>query len=170
MPRHRQVPGHTRLVWRIVEQGPEHARGLAECHIASWRESYRGLVHDHVLDALDVEQRADQAERMRQRYPGATRLALVDDVVVGFATAGPSIEADAVRDLQLYAIYLRRAYQGSGIADELLTAATGDAPCQLWVFEQNPRAHAFYRRHGFHPDGARRTEEFSAVPIVRLVR
>jgi 2-(1,2-epoxy-1,2-dihydrophenyl)acetyl-CoA isomerase len=38
------------------------------------------------------------------------------------------------------------------------------------VFEQNPRARAFYARHGFVPDGARATDDWTGLPEVRLVR
>ena len=42
----------------------------------------------------------------------------------------------------------------------------------MWVPATNPRAHAFYRRNGFAPDGHERVEEVLGELLheVRLVR
>lgn len=157
--------------WLIAPLAAEHTRGLAECHIECWREAYRGLVPDHILAAFDVDHRADQWERRRLRYPSATHLGLVDDKVIGFASAGPARDPDPATAVELHAIYVRTAWHGTGIADELIrTAIDPEIPCHLWVFEENPRAHAFYRRHGFVLDGARRIEAFAPITEVRMVR
>lgn len=140
---------------------PEDVPGLADCHIACWRESYRGLVPDHVLDAFDVKRRALQWERIRQAGESLVVVAVEGTEVVGFASS---------RDDELNGMYLRAAFHGSGVADRLLTAAIGTRPASLWVFEANPRAQAFYRRHGFALDGARAIEPISGVPEVRMRR
>ena len=138
----------------------EHVDGLAACHIACWRESYRGLVPDHLLDAFDVERRARQWERIRQS--GAIVVVAVENTtVIGFAAATES---------ELTGMYVREAFHGTGIADRLLDAAFGVRPASLWVFDANPRAQAFYRRHGFGLDGTRAIEPFSGVPEVRMRR
>jgi hypothetical protein len=38
----------------------------------------------------------------------------------------------------------------------------------LWVADPNPRAHAFYRKHGFVPDGTMQVED--GVREIRMVR
>ncbi|MEM7643766.1 MAG: GNAT family N-acetyltransferase [Pseudomonadota bacterium] len=63
-------------------------------------------------------------------------------------------------------VFVTAAHQGTGAADRLMEhlAATaragGIAWLDLWVAASNPRAHAFYRRHGFtdiacRPDAVR---------------
>ncbi|BDT96670.1 N-acetyltransferase [Nocardia sputorum] len=157
--------------WRVQPLAAEYVHSLAECHIDCWREAYRGLVPAHVLDAFDVARRAEQWERDRVRYPGRTHVAIVDDVVIGFSSAGPPGDADAVTPLELHALYVRSAWHGSGVADDLIRAALDPAaPCSLWVFEQNARAQAFYRKHGFVLDGTRKVEVFTAAMEVRMVR
>ncbi|MGQ4596774.1 GNAT family N-acetyltransferase [Nocardia sp. R6R-6] len=161
----------TERSWHIRSLAAEHTRSLAECHIACWREAYRDLVPAHVLDAFDVGRRAEQWERDRVRHPGRTHVAIVDDAVIGFASAGPSRDAHAAAPFELHALYVRSPWQGSGVADDLIRAAIDPtAECSLWVFEQNPRAQAFYRRHGFALDGTRKVESFSSVIEVRMVR
>ncbi|WP_084497736.1 GNAT family N-acetyltransferase [Nocardia amamiensis] len=157
--------------WRIFPLAAAHTHSLAECHIACWREAYRDLVPAHVLDAFDVDRRAAQWERDRVRHPGRTYVAIVDDAVIGFASAGPSRDAHAVAPLELHALYVRTPWHGSGVADDLIRAALDPAAaCSLWVFEQNPRAQAFYRRHGFVLDGTRKVEAFTSAIEVRMVR
>ncbi|MFF3225434.1 GNAT family N-acetyltransferase [Nocardia suismassiliense] len=157
--------------WRILPLAAEHTYRLAECHIACWREAYPGLVPAHVLDAFDVERRAEQWERQRVTYPGRTWVALVDDRVIGFVTAGESLDDPPVTPLQLNALYVRASWYGTGVAHDLLRAAVDpSAACSLWVFEENPRAQSFYRKHGFALDGTRRVEAFTPAIEVRMVR
>ena len=99
------------------------------------------------------------------------------DVVVGFASAGPpaagTSEPDGSappRERQLQAIYVRARLHGTGVADRLMESSLGTGPAHLWVFEENPRARAFYARHGFTPDGARALDDWTGAPEVRLVR
>ncbi|MGK8500619.1 GNAT family N-acetyltransferase [Nocardia asiatica] len=161
----------TERPWRVQPLAAEYTYRLAECHISCWREAYRGLVPAHVLDAFDIGRRAELWERDRVRYPGRTHVAIVDDVVIGFSSAGPPGDADAVTPLELQALYVRSRWHGSGVADDLMRAALDPAaPCSLWVFEQNGRAQAFYRRHGFALDGTRKIEPFTAAVEVRMVR
>ncbi len=157
--------------WRIAPLAAQHVHSLAECHIACWREAYRGLVPDHILDAFDIERRAEQWERIRVRYPGHTCVALVDDEVIGFASAGPPRDESPVTPTELNALYVRVAWYGTGVAHDLIRAAVAPGiPCSLWVFEKNPRAQAFYRKHGFELDGASRIEAFTPAIEVRMVR
>ncbi|MEV5836074.1 GNAT family N-acetyltransferase [Nocardia sp. NPDC052112] len=161
----------TQPAWRIAPLAAEHVHSLAECHIACWREAYRGLVPDHILDAFDVEHRAERWERIRVRYPRSTCVALVDDEVIGFASSGPPRDESPVTPNELNALYVRAAWYGTGVADDLIRAAIApDVACSLWVFEQNPRAQSFYRKHGFELDGTRRIEAFTPAVEVRMVR
>ena len=149
----------------ITELTPELVRSAAVCHIECWREAYRGVVPDHLLDAFDVDRLA-LIWRKRLTGPGRTFVATVDGVVIGFASAGPG----PTGALQLHSLYVRSAYYGSGVADELIDAAVGGSACSLWVFEANPRAQAFYRRHGFVLTGERDIERFSNAVEVRMTR
>lgn len=62
----------------------------------------------------------------------------------------------------LISVYVAGPYRGSGLADELLSAAVGAAAgelgaglVQLGVHEENTRALGFYGRHGFRDTGRR---------------
>jgi len=73
-------------------------------------------------------------------------------------------------EVELKSLYVGAAYRGSGVAATLVERAIGVSPAQLWAFEDNPRAHAFYRKLGFRADGSRQVDPDTEVPMVRLVR
>jgi RimJ/RimL family protein N-acetyltransferase len=131
------------------------APAVASVHVRSWQTAYRGLIPDEVLDNLSVEARRSMWER--DIPSGGVWVALVDDTVVGFASVGPSRDADA--SFELYAIYLLSSAWGTGLGFELAKAALGDEPDVIvWVLDENERARRFYERLGFRSDGVTRTE------------
>ena len=89
---------------------------------------------------------------------GAARfhLALVDGRVVGYAKVNPPWLPDAEPSaLQLSQIYVSSDQHGAGIGKALLDWAIATARAEgatallLTVWEENHRAAAFYRKHGF---------------------
>ncbi|TSE01262.1 GNAT family N-acetyltransferase [Skermania sp. ID1734] len=140
------------------------SRSVAQCHIESWRESFSRLVSQHLLDAFDTVRLAAQWDKSLLRADRRTLVAVDEGRVVGF------VSVDSAAGLELHALYVRASLHGSGLADALLTAAIADEPCQLWVFDRNARAQAFYRRHGFAPDGEHRIEPFTGLTEMRMAR
>nr|WP_240188254.1 GNAT family N-acetyltransferase [Nakamurella flavida] len=110
-------------------------------------------------------------QRRKEITSGAARhyLAELDGEVIGIAIAGPNRDEGPAAEQELYAIYVRSAEQGSGVAGTLLAAALGDEPASLWVYRDNPRASAFYVHNGFIPDGGERTDSVGILEI-RMVR
>jgi GNAT superfamily N-acetyltransferase len=61
------------------------------------------------------------------------------------------------------------ADHGTGAGRALLEAVINPAePAALWVADPNPRAQAFYRKHGFAADGTARSGD--GVREIRMVR
>ena len=70
---------------------------------------------------------------------------------------------------QLYVLYGLAADHGTGAGAALLHAVVDpEEPAALWVADPNPRAQAFYRKHGFVADGATQVE--NGVHEIRMVR
>lgn len=153
----------------IREALPEDAEAFSACHYACWREAYSELWDQDRFDSLDPAELA--ALRRREIETGEFKhwLAEVDGDVVGIAMSGPTADDDSPADRELYAIYVREAHYGTGIATKLLEAATGTEPVSLWVYRDNPRASAFYVNRGFIPDGAERVDP-SGILELRFVR
>ena len=147
--------------------------GMARVHVASWRQTYRGLMPDSVLDDPELpaaRERFWTGALTDPRYAG-NRMAVaeLDDAVIGIAMSGPPEDADATWGAQLFLIYVDAIHHGSGAGPALLDAVVDPwEPAALWVADPNPRAQAFYRKHGFMPDGHSRVE--GGVRAVRLVR
>ncbi|MDV7088632.1 GNAT family N-acetyltransferase [Rhodococcus opacus] len=100
------------------------------------------------------------------------RVAEAHGEIVRFAYAGtPLYDEDPARDLQLYTLYLVPEHQGTDAGQALLDAVLVEDPAQLWVAKDNPRAHSFYRRNGFVPDGSEKIYPGTTDLVeVRLVR
>jgi GNAT superfamily N-acetyltransferase len=149
------------------------AEALGRVHATCWHETYDHLVSSATLANLSPRRMAELwTHWMNQGDDFVQFAALVDGEIVGFAGSGPARDDDAPRERELYFIYLLHAYHGSGIGQQLFDAACGTDPVYLWVAEDNPRAHGFYRRNGFTPDGVAHDEPFLGEIIheVRLVR
>jgi ribosomal protein S18 acetylase RimI-like enzyme len=160
------------------------ASAVAAAHVQVWREAYAGVMPPEYLAAMDVEKSvakwrliiADEAAA-GTREPAdpivkVTRVAehVPTREVVGFATFAPARDDDAPTPGELWAINILAAHHGSGVADELMAATVGERPAYLWVVEDNPRAQAFYRRHGFAADGATSVHEATGAREIRMVR
>lgn len=155
---------------------PDDVATLAALHVATWQEAYRGVFSDTFLDALDPESRLGLWRHVTDRIAAGDDLpraaiAERDGRAVGFALSGITAEDDAPVDLSLFAIYTFRAEHGTGLGDRLLAHVLGDdEPAYLWVADANPRAIAFYHRHGFALDGVERADDDGADGPVRVVR
>ncbi|WP_244259308.1 GNAT family N-acetyltransferase [Rathayibacter sp. VKM Ac-2759] len=127
---------------------------MARVHAASWRETYRGVMRDAVLDDLDLVGRREHfwtaALTDPQYAQNRIAVAELDGALVGVAMAGPALDPDRGTTDQLYLLYTLAAVHGRGGGDALLEAVLDPgAATGLWVTDPNPRAQAFYRRHGF---------------------
>ena len=152
-----------------LEDVPELARVI----VRSWRETYRGVMRDEVLDdpgLVDQRVRFWTAVLTDERFADrGVALAERDGAVVGLALAGPPTDGDSAWTAQLYVLYTLRAVHGTGVGAALLAEVLDPAAAAvLWVADRNPRAHAFYRKHGFAADGTSIVDD--GVLEIRMVR
>ena len=146
---------------------------MARVIVESWRETYRGLMRDEVLDdpgLVASRERFWTAALTDERY-AANRAAVAerDGAIVGVAMSGPPLDADATWSRQLYILYVLAAQHGSGAGIALLDAVvSAGEDVALWVADPNPRAQAFYRRHGFVADGTTTVDD--GVTEIRMRR
>src|SRR5262245_38861656 len=76
----------------IVPAGPADAEGLAQAHVRSWRETYKGLLPDAYLARMSVAAHTRRfAHVLLKPGPDDVVLAATDRwSVVGYAQGGPS--------------------------------------------------------------------------------
>jgi ribosomal protein S18 acetylase RimI-like enzyme len=148
---------------------PQMARVIVRC----WQETYRGLMPDAVLDDPGfpaARERMWTAALTDERYrQNRVAVAERDEELVGIAMSGPPQDITAAWTRQLYVLYVHAADHGTGAGRALLEAVIGpEESVVLWVADPNPRAQAFYRKHGFVADGTAQVQD--GIPAIRMVR
>jgi GNAT superfamily N-acetyltransferase len=151
----------------------QDVRQMARVHVRCWQETYRGLMPDAVLDdpGFPAARERMWTEVLTGGRYRQNRVAVAerDDELAGIAMSGPPEDAAATWSRQLYVLYVYAADHGTGAGRALLEAVIDPAePTALWVADPNPRAQAFYRKHGFAADGTARFG--GGVREIRMVR
>ena len=149
----------------------EDVASMARVNVQCWQETYRGLMSDSVLDdpGLLTAREAFWTEMVTDGRYHENRVAVAerDGDLIGIAMSGPPLEA-AAWTRQLYVLYVCAADHGTGAGPALLEAVVDPAESTLlWVADPNPRAQAFYRRHGFVTDGA--VQVLDGMRLIRMV-
>ncbi len=147
------------MEWAIRRAGTEDAEAWARCQRECWRETYGPLVDaERLVAALGAEETWVRRVREQLQSPGPVRWVGTDEagMVVGVAVAGPA-RGELARESpeQLYALYVRQEWHGTGLGQALLDHVLGGVAACLEVLEDNQRARAFYARNGFRPTGIR---------------
>ena len=145
------------------------AEPLAHLHLDVWDDAYTGLMPQGILDDRreKVAERVARWEEILGRSE-PTWLAEDEEGLVGFASCGPARDNDMEELLELYALYVRASYWGTGVGYALFETTVGDSACYLWVLAANERAISFYERQGFRLDGT--DDEHDEGRHVRMVR
>jgi uncharacterized cupin superfamily protein/GNAT superfamily N-acetyltransferase len=132
------------------------APAVARVHVDCWRSTYAGLMPEARLQALRYEDReAMWRESLRTPKPRWHLWVAKDESgeVVGFSCGGPRRGDGDPLAGEIYAIYLRAAWQRQGIGRELFADSIeqlvrhGFTRASLWVLAANP-ARFFYEAMG----------------------
>lgn len=152
---------------RIREATPADFADVARMHYPVWRQSWSGILADHLLDILGSPRRwATETYPQDLSRPGWSMwIAEADGKTVGVTIFGP----DEVNpeDLQIDALYTAEKSQRRGIGGRLLDTAVRANPCGdviLWCAEKNCKAREFYEKRNFRLDG--RTLVWKPLPDV----
>jgi ribosomal protein S18 acetylase RimI-like enzyme len=141
---------------------PEDAAALASLGAKTFEDTYAAFntaenMVLHLASAFSREMQRAEIEDPR----GFVLVAQVHDLI-GYAQVTHEIVPPAVGDahaLEIKRFYVDRAWHGLGVAQRLMTATftaaaqRGAATVWLTVWDQNPRAIAFYRKVGFADAG-----------------
>ncbi len=137
------------------------AAAIAAVHVASWRETYAGLLPDEMLGALSVTDRTERWSRILAHAGGpADAIVFVAERngrVVGFASGGAqrdeNLRAQGLTG-EITAIYVLQSAQRLGVGRRLMAAVAnaladgGRGSASLWVLHGNQSARNFYERLG----------------------
>ena len=144
-----------RPVAQIRLATPADAPALGQMHVASWRETYAGLLPDKMLSSLTAQARAAAWTKILQEPAGSTVVYLAEHEksIVGFGSCGAQ-RTDSLKhkgyDGEVSAIYVLREFQKRNIGARLFHTMTSDlirrgfSGAALWVLRDNLKARRFY--------------------------
>ena len=134
----------------------DDAQAIARVRVDCWRTTYRGLIPDAYLDAMDVDASTALWDRVLSAAPNTASVFVADDdgEVVAFAAGNMLEEPRHALNAELSAAYVRRDRQRAGIGRRLVDAvaraqrAHGANGLIVWVIAGNKTARAFYENLG----------------------
>src|SRR5262249_6582248 len=135
---------------------PADAPAIGRIHVESWRETYRGLLSENLLDSVSAVVRAAMWRgALEHERPILLFVAhRASGELVGFAGGGARRSSALPHDAEVYAMYVLAAAQRRGCGRRLMAAladalhARGFKSLCLWVLEENANARRFYERLG----------------------
>lgn len=152
----------------------EDAAAIAQVHVASWQEAYKGLLPTNLLNSLSVERRQTWWEKSLADESGeaTTLVCEVKNKIVGFCSFGPSRDTDVDKTVgEIYAIYVRAAHWNKGYGYALISQALemlkskGLHRATLWLLEGNNRTKKFYERVGFIGERTSKIEKLGKTTV-----
>ena len=143
------------LIRSAIEADVPH---VAEIHMASWRDAYRGVIPDAVIDARTVEGATAMWSANLAKFPGNLTVAqIADGQIAGFSCAGSVTdhERSGPYEFEVYALHvrpdLRRKGVGAALLDHTITRARvelGMRSLIVWTLDDLHLSRRFYEREG----------------------
>ncbi len=157
----------------VLRPATAHDAGaIGYVSVTSWREAYRGLVPDALLNSLRIDERSEGFEEFLAAAPrNGSRgwLAHLEGAPIGFVLCGPARDFSEPPSIgEVFALYVLKAHWGTGAGTQLIAqaqvhlAGIGCSEAVLWVLEANGRARRFYEREGFSWDGSRKLDPWGS--------
>lgn len=138
----------------IREATLEDAFAMAKINYDGWTQSYRGVIEDSFLDAIDLKKKQERMiDFIKNDDWTSIRLVYVaDGNLVWFVHGGKKRDEDIDYDAEIYAIYVDPSTQGKGIG-KMLMNAIGETPYfkdkksfYLWTLKDKPETRWFYEK------------------------
>jgi len=128
---------------------------VATMHMNAWREAYRGVFPNYVLDKLKPN---DFSEKWYSWLKDPLRVNWIvqsKGKFSGFISFGNTENENIVTNWEIFAIYIDPNYWRQGIGKNLMTSCMDFlkdneiSQVRLWVVQQNIGAQGFYENLGF---------------------
>ncbi|MFD2262718.1 GNAT family N-acetyltransferase [Lacibacterium aquatile] len=146
------APTAASLAFRLAQIAD--ADVIARIQTDGWRDAYRGLMPDRLLDGPLLE---DHCLLWRRLLASGSDpmplLALGGGAEVGFCAMGKS-RSGLPYETEVFALYIDTAWHRVGVGRRLMRASAirareaGSGSLMLWTLARNARARAFYQRLG----------------------
>jgi ribosomal protein S18 acetylase RimI-like enzyme len=153
----------------LREAGPDDLDGVVAVFLDCWRQSYRGVLSDRLVDGMTDDAAYDLWRRALSASDATVVVAVRDGRVLGvtrYAVDGPTGH--------VHSLYVSPEARGLGLGRGLLDRAATDlraanaTDATLWVFADNAPSIGFYGSCGWLPDGGTRVQDEFGEPELRL--
>lgn len=156
------------------------ASAVAVVHVHTWQQTYRGIIDDDILDALDIDAYKKRWQESYGSHKGdpsrGTLVAVTNNEIFGFLSYGPARDEGSAIAMEIYGINILKPYWGIGVGHALFSEACkkiktlGMNQTYLWVLEANHAAKKTYERWGGRHNGITKTIRISgqALPEQRF--
>ena len=132
----------------------DDAEGIERVRTDTWRDAYRGLMPDSLLDGLGYD--ASRRRAIMSALPPHQFALVAEDGgdVVGFCLGGRTRTPDDPFRGEIYAIYVLPEHQARGVGRALFQAGAkelvdrGLSSMMVWVLRENAPSRRFYERMG----------------------
>ena len=135
------------------------AEAIAAVRIESWLATYRGMIPDEYLDSMQLAESITHWRTILEALPATGERICVfvaesEAQVIGFASGMLLPEPKLEMQAELTAVYLRPAWQRSGIGRRMVQKvartlqAQGSNSLLVWVIAENAIARNFYEELG----------------------
>lgn len=170
------------MIIRPASLGDAH--GVARVHVVAWQAAYAGIVPDHVLSTLSVQERSTgwrqwitaslEGEPTDGKRGPSHRLLVVESggEVVGWAAFGRGRDEDSDREGELAGLYVDPDVWARGVGTALMLRVTedlvkdGHTSAYLWVLAENVPAKRFYAQRGWESDGGQKQLEIGGTTVL----
>jgi hypothetical protein len=164
----------------------EDAEAIAALHVASWRDSFRGMIPDSVLDGPMLDERLPMWRQALTTMPSGRFVLVATEPgpgelgpegepprIAGFASGGRRRgreRANLAFDAEIYTLYIAEARRGQNLGCRLMASMAlrlqlfGHGSVMLWTLQANMPGRAFYEGLGGRPVGPRE-EWFAGTPL-----
>lgn len=150
---------------------PSDGAEIGRIFTESWRETYPGLLPDHVLTGLVPSEIGRRWAAFLTDGKARARTLVAQDGdgagLCGYAVWGGARDRSLGFDAEVYELYLDPMHQGRGLGRALLAGCfraisqAGGRSAVIWALEGNP-ARWFYERHGGVLAAERRSQRWGA--------
>lgn len=167
------------MSFEIREPVLDEAEAIRRMHARSWLDTYpnedEGISYAWVKEETDSWLTPEGLKRSREHFSNVFgnpdhfyRVAVDGDKIIGLVHV-----LNQNDHKHLGAIYVDKAYHGTGVAQELMALADqwiGDEDVDLDVVTYNKRAMRFYEKHGFKAVEGENELFKGKIPNITMVR
>ena len=95
------------------------AKIITQINVETWKNSYRGLIDDSILNARNVDDKRMKGWQDNIQNPDLIVLVCEDEEIMGYLTAGPARDDFGIEN-EIYAFYVKPSVQRKGIGTRLM--------------------------------------------------